>query len=412
MTIILKLIYYILFAITLFYGLYLLVMGLFVFKKSKKTNSKQSKKLNEFSIIIAARNEEKVIGSLVRSLKKLNYPKDKYEINVIVNNCTDKTAEAAKKAGAIVTECTEKVKSKGEVLKFVFNKFKSRKDIAAYVIFDADNVVHPDFLLEMNKSLNNGYKVAQGFRDTKNLSDNWLSGCYALFYYSQNFFINQARRKINLSASINGTGFMVKKSLIDEKGFLTTTLTEDIEYSGICALGQEKIDFVLKAITYDEQPTKFKEAWKQRKRWSVGSLQCFNRYAKDLIKHLFKDRNLTCLDLLIVYISPLIQVLTLLNFLLLIIIKIIEVTPKSVLMAMFINQALFFSISYIVMMILSAILVKIYNKKIKEAFMGIVTYPFFFFTWIPINIIALFKKNLAWEPISHDRDIDISSVIP
>ena len=412
MTIILKLIYYILFAITLFYGLYLLVMGLFVFKKSKKTNSKQSKKLNEFSIIIAARNEEKVIGSLVRSLKKLNYPKDKYEINVIVNNCTDKTAEAAKKAGAIVTECTEKVKSKGEVLKFIFNKFKSRKDIAAYVIFDADNVVHPDFLLEMNKSLNNGYKVAQGFRDTKNLSDNWLSGCYALFYYSQNFFINQARRKINLSASINGTGFMVKKSLIDEKGFLTTTLTEDIEYSGICAFGQEKIDFVLKAITYDEQPTKFKEAWKQRKRWSVGSLQCFNRYAKDLIKHLFKDRNLTCLDLLIVYISPLIQVLTLLNFLLLIIIKIIEVTPKSVLMAMFINQALFFSISYIVMMILSAILVKIYNKKIKEAFMGIVTYPFFFFTWIPINIIALFKKNLAWEPISHDRDIDISSVIP
>ena len=149
----------------LIYGLYYLVTGVFAFIKPKKEEIKGNKK-HKFAIIIAARNEEKVIGSLIDSLKKQNYDKDKYEINVIINNSTDKTYQVAKKHGANAIKCEEPV-----------------KDIDAYIIFDADNVVHPDFLLHMNNSLNNGYRVAQGFRDSKNYQDNWISGSYTLFYY-------------------------------------------------------------------------------------------------------------------------------------------------------------------------------------------------------------------------------------
>ena len=167
-----EIIIYILLILSLIYGFYFLIMASGVFRK-KKCEIDNNKK-NHFAILIAARNEETVIKNLINSLKKQNYPSNKYDVYVIVNNCTDNTLEVAKNAGAKIIECKQKVKSKGEVLKYTFNKLKSNDEIDAYVIFDADNVVHREFLNKMNDSINCGYEVVQGFRDTKNICDNWL----------------------------------------------------------------------------------------------------------------------------------------------------------------------------------------------------------------------------------------------
>ena len=150
---IIKIIYYIIFTITILYGFYFLLTGVFVFFKSSKLKLKEGKKENYFSILIAARNEEKVIGNLLDSLNNLNYPKDKYEVVVIPNNCTDNTEKVSKEHGAKVLKCTVPTKSKGDVLKFTFEKMANRKEIDAYIVFDADNVVHPEFLTEMDKAL-------------------------------------------------------------------------------------------------------------------------------------------------------------------------------------------------------------------------------------------------------------------
>ena len=48
-------------------------------------------------------------------------------------------------------------------------------------------------LNKMNDSINCGYEVVQGFRDTKNICDNWLSTSYAILYYIQSLFINKSR---------------------------------------------------------------------------------------------------------------------------------------------------------------------------------------------------------------------------
>ena len=137
----------------------------------------------------------------------------------------------------------------------------------------------------MNNCLESGYNVAQGYRDAKNPSDNWLSGSYAIFYLFQNVFFNRARMSFKASSSINGTGFMIKKSLIDKNGFDTKSLTEDVEFTGQCALNNERIAFVEDAITYDEYPVKFGASWKQRKRWSSGMMECRKKYAWKLIKN-------------------------------------------------------------------------------------------------------------------------------
>ena len=235
--IILKVAYYVIDVLLVMYILYYVITGLFAFKKNKKYIIRKYKAKYKIAVLIAARNEEKVIPNLLDSLNRQNYPKELYDVFVIPNNCTDNTKNVALEHNAKIIEVKEKVSSKGEVLRFAFdymNNYYNKYD--AYLIFDADNIVHPNFIRRMNDTLCSGYKVAQGFRDSKNPSDSWVSSSYSMFYLVQNFFFNRARMRMGWSSSINGTGFLVSKDVIDEYGFNTATITEDIEFAAQCAL--------------------------------------------------------------------------------------------------------------------------------------------------------------------------------
>ena len=386
------------------YGLYYVITGIFAFAKpkcEKITNNKTHK----FAIIIAARNEEKVIGNLIDSIKKQNYNKANYEINVIVNNSTDNTYDVCKNLNVNAINCEIPVKSKGEVLRYVFKKFKN-KDVDAYIIFDADNVVHPDFLMHMNNSLNSGFKVAQGFRDSKNYQDNWISGSYTLFYYIQNFFFNLSRKKLNASASINGTGFMVSKDFIENIDFNPVTLTEDVELTTVCAIKNERIDFVKDAITYDEQPTSFKVSLIQRLRWSKGNLQCWRTYHRELIKSFYKYHNLSSIDMYFNNLAAIVQVISFV----VVIAGLIEkmITTKIVFTFAGIVGLL---VSYIGTVLVS-LFVTIYNKKsITAMTSSLILFTIFMLTWFPINVVSLFKKNIDWKHIGHTKDINIDDII-
>ena len=388
----------------LVYGLYYLVTGVFAFVKPKKEQQISNKK-HKFSIVIAARNEEKVIGNIIDSLKKQNYDKDKYEINVIINNSDDNTYKVAKKHGANAINCDVPVKSKGDVLRYVFKKFKNKK-FDAYVIFDADNVVHPDFLLHMNKSLNNGYRVAQGFRDSKNYQDNWISGSYTLFFYIQNFFFNLSRKKLNSSASINGTGFMVQKDFIENLNFNPVTLTEDVELTTVCAINNERIDFVKNAITYDEQPTLFRVSFTQRLRWSKGNLQCWMKYHHALFKTFIKHHNLAAVDMYLNNLAAIVQVISM-------------IIAIAVLVEQMITTKVVFTVSGIIGLILSyfatlivTLFVTVYNKKsISGMLPALILFTIFMLTWMPINVVCLFKKNVKWNHIGHNKSVSIDDII-
>jgi cellulose synthase/poly-beta-1,6-N-acetylglucosamine synthase-like glycosyltransferase len=388
----------------LIYGLYYAVTGVFAFKKMKEVKPKTNKK-NKFSIIIAARNEEAVIGNLIDSLKKQNYDSKDYEINVIINNSTDKTYEVSKEHGANAIKCEVPVSSKGEVLRYVFAKFKNKK-FDAYIIFDADNVVHPDFLLHMNKSLNNGYRVAQGFRDSKNYQDNWISGSYTLFYYIQNFFFNLSRKKLNSSASINGTGFMVQKEFIENLDFNPVTLTEDVELTTVCAIHNEKIDFVKNAITYDEQPTLFRVSLTQRLRWSKGNLQCWKKYHHKLVKSFMKNHNLAAVDMYLNNLAAIVQVISMI----IVLVGLIErmITTKIVFS---VAGILGFLVSYFATLVVT-LFVTIYNKKSITAMLpSLILFTVFMLSWLPINVVCLFKKNVKWNHIGHNKNINIDDII-
>ena len=399
-------IYRVISSITLVYGTYYVIMGVLglILGKFNKVELKKENKINHFAVIIPARNEESVVGNLVDSLKNLNYDKKKVDVYVVVNNTTDDTKKVAEDHGAIVLDCNVPVKTKADVLCFAFDYLKSNKKIDAYVIFDADNVVHPDFLIHMNDALNNGYRVASGFRDAKNPSDSWISSSYTVFYYIQNLFFCRSRMGLGGNATITGTGFMIKKEIIDEDGFNTYTLTEDMEFTGQCALKKERIYYAEKAITYDEYPTTFKTSWKQRKRWSVGNLQCMKIYAWNLLKNFFKRGTIPMLDMACNFCGIMAQVVVYLNLAMFRVANFSVGNPLA-------DQDYFSWVFGILVQIgLPIITILMLKKKVLPLWKGILLFPLFIFSWLPINIICLFKKDIKWEEIKHDRAITLEEI--
>ena len=400
-------IYYILFIITIMYGLYFLVTSFTSFKKVKPKIIAQNAS-TKFAVLIAARNESKVIADLIESLKKQNYPQSLFDIYALVNNCTDNTEEVAKKAGAKIINVDVPVKTKGDVLKYTFKKLK-KSDYDAYLVFDADNVVHPDFLKIMNDTFLSGYKVAQGRKDSKNLQDNWLSTSYSIFYYIQNFFFNKSRMNIDEAAAINGTGFMVAKSVIDE-GFEPKTITEDIELSIMCVLRNINVAYVESAITYDEQPTRFIDSWHQRSRWSKGIIECNRLYRKQLIAKGIKERNFSCIDKFLFTAAPQFQVLGLILTIMLFVFKVVGIELNDIFSYFYSLGFLCFLIGYVITVIINIYVITYYDRDAYEAMPGILLFIVFLLTWIPINIICLCKKDLKWVPIEHNRKSNIKEV--
>ena len=284
--------------ITIFW-LYQILVSVCSLVKLKDKPLKVNKN-HRFMAIIPAHNEEAVVGNLIESLKNQEYDKNLYDIYVIADNCTDRTARIAREAGAIVYErYDETKKTKGYALDwFLQQKMKEDAPYDAICIFDADNIVDKNFLKAMNKKLCQGEEVVQGYRDIKNPTDNWITSGYALFYWTMHKFYHLARYNLGLSPLLNGTGFMVSFDIIKENGgWKTVTLTEDIEFSLQRILKGKRLGWSTEAIVYDEQPTGFAQSWSQRSRWTVGHMQCMKEYTSKLAQAVKDNKTMMYTDL-------------------------------------------------------------------------------------------------------------------
>lgn len=367
-------------------------------------------KQNRFMAIIPAHNEESVIGNLVESLTKQDYPRELYDIYVIADNCTDKTAEIAKKAGAIVYErFDEENKTKGHALNWFLNK-KIEEDAPydAFCVFDADNIVDVNFIKNMNKKLCQGEDVVQGYRDIKNPTDSWVSAGYAIFYWTMNRFYHLARYNLGLSPLINGTGFMVKFDVVKPNGWDTKTLTEDIEFSLKRIIAGKKLGWATDAIVYDEQPVGFKQSWSQRSRWTVGHIQCIQNYTKDLAVATKEKKTLMNFDGFLYIIGSIpMFILTLV----LLAINFIMFFANGITATDLVINILRYLIPTFLLPIGTAILIMLLDKKpIRPMLKGLICYPLFLGSWLLINFKCLFKRDLSWEKIEHVRDIKINDV--
>lgn len=366
-------------------------------------------KEHKFMALIPAHNEATVVANLIESLKKQNYPQKLLDIYVIADNCTDNTAEIARRAGAIVYERFDKTKkTKGFAMQWFLKQMKGQdEEYDAVCVFDADNIVMPDFIKVMNRKLCQGEEIVQGYRDIKNPTDSWISAGYALFYWTMHRFYHLARYNLGLSPLLNGTGFMVKYNIIRAEGWNTKTLTEDIEFSLINISKGRKLGWATDAVVYDEQPLKYKQSWTQRMRWSVGHLQCVKYYLRDLVKGVKDYKTLMNFDGFLYLMGMPMLIITLG---LLLINLIIYAANGMTTFTLLWNYAKYIGATFLLPPITAIFILWLDKRPIKPMLKGILCYPLFLGSWILINIKALIKPDTTWTKIEHTRSVKIDEL--
>ena len=391
------------------YWIYQLVVSICSFVTLKEKPFIVNKN-HKFLAIIPAHNEEAVVGNLIESLQKQNYPKDKLDIVVIADNCTDKTKDVAESYGVKIFERHEEdpaKRTKGDALSLFLNTLLAdpKMDYDAFCVFDADNIVDSNFISAMNKHLCQGEEVVQGYRDIKNPTDSWIASGYAIFYWTMNRFYHLARYNAGLSPLINGTGFMVKFDAIRPTGWNTNTLTEDIEFSLKRIIQGKKLGWATDAIVYDEQPVKFKPSWSQRSRWTIGHIQCLQEYTKPLAKAASTNKTLMNFDGLLYMLGSIpMFVITIL----LLVLNAISYLFNGMTTPDFIMNIIRYIVPTFFLPILTALIIMVIDKKpIKKMWKGLLMYPIFLGSWLLINFKCLFKRDTTWEKIDHVRNVKI-----
>lgn len=400
----------------LVYGGYNLIISVFGWYNGKINTKAEKNDIHTFALVVAAHNEEVVISNLVDSLNKLNYPREAYDIFVIADNCTDRTAERAAAAGATVFERENKeLRGKGYALEWMFEKiFKMEKQYDSISIFDADNIVDENYLNAMNNEINKGYKVVQGYIDSKNPFDSWITCAYSISFWSISRLFQTARYNLGITCQLSGTGFVIDTQLLKRIGWQATCLTEDMEFTARLALEGEKVGWAYHAVVYDEKPLTLSQSWKQRVRWMQGHADVASRFSMKLFARAVRKGDLSAFDCGLYVINPL---------------KILFVTVCTFMawaQNFFPDGNLgFFQIYYLFndfphiwtfyvyvetlyMPIVITIEKKCFNLKLLW---GYITYSIYSLTWLPITIIGCLKKNQKeWFHTQHTREISINDV--
>lgn len=371
----------------------------------KKPCKDKDYKKSRFAIMIAARNEEAVIPHLLDSIRAQDYPAELIDAYVIADNCTDTTAQLAREHGAIVFErFNRKQIGKGYAINYLLEKIREnggwdRYD--AFLIIDADNLLEPDYIRNINRMPAQGYDAFCGFRNTKNFGTNWITSGYGLWYLHESTHMNRSRMVIRSECHVNGTGFGFSRKLLEQMGgWNFFTLTEDLEFNNYCATHGIRIGYCHDAVLYDEQPLTFIQSWKQRTRWTQGGMQVSVKYGLRLLRGLFAGgwQSYSCFELLTLSLWG--YFFTTLTGVSTVLVALLCLTGLD-LVQFFISVL---GGAYLALVFMGAwTLVLEWNRvrattaqKIRSVF----TFPFFMMTFAPIALCAMFTK-FQWEPIEH-----------
>lgn len=377
------------------------ILYLFIPVLARKKKHQQPEKQNRYAILVCARNEEAVIGNLLDSIRSQDYPGSITPF-VMADNCTDNTARVAREHGATVfTRFNQKQVGKGYTLAELLRRIGDLSQFDAFLIFDADNVLKKDYVRQMNQVVSQGYPAFCGYRNTKNFGSNWLTRCYGVWYLHESVHLNRSRMALGTSCIVSGTGFGFTRELIEQLGgWHYFTLTEDIEFSTWCATQGIVIGYCHDAICYDEQPTSFRQSWRQRTRWTQGGIQIAFKYPVELLRGLFQGGRTT-------YASFEAITLSMWGY------GVSAICSGTALLTTFLSErwlglaeSLVFAAAgtYCSLLLIGAWTVITEWSRIRatrrEKVLSIFQFPLFLISYLPIAVTAMFRK-FQWAPIHH-----------
>jgi cellulose synthase/poly-beta-1,6-N-acetylglucosamine synthase-like glycosyltransferase len=361
--------------------------------------------VRRYAVLISARNEENVLPYLLRSIYGQTYPRELVDVYVIADNCTDSTAQVARQSGAYVAERHDQAQvGKGYALNYLLDWMKEegvRDRYDAFLVFDADNLLEPDYIAQLDKVCAQGYPAFCGYRNSKNYGDSWLSAGCGLMYLHESSHLNASRMALGTTCAVSGTGFGFTQELLEELGgWPFHTLTEDIEFNTWCASRGIAIGYCAQAVLYDEQTSTLAQSVRQRLRWARGGIQVSLRYGKELVKGFQKGGRTawSCFEFATCSVwgygmSAVSGIMGLFCAYL---------TSRGLGMALTLGNALvgMYGAFWLVAALTTLFQWKnIHCSKPKKIFY-VFTYPIFMMTFLPIGVLSLLVKP-QWKPIHH-----------
>jgi len=224
-----------------------------------------------FAILIPAHNEELLIGHLLESLAMLVYPKERYTVYVVADNCTDQTAELARATSwAHVYERFDPIRrGKGYALNWLLQQLEADQLIYdAYIFFDADAIVEPTYLQAMARELERGTHALQGRSTVLNATASPSTALRLIAVTLVNDVRNLGRNALGGSCTL-GNGMCLSRAILQRNPWQAYSLAEDYEYYLTLVQQGIQVRFVPEAIARTQMPATFAQMRTQDVRWET-----------------------------------------------------------------------------------------------------------------------------------------------
>jgi cellulose synthase/poly-beta-1,6-N-acetylglucosamine synthase-like glycosyltransferase len=222
----------------------------------------------DIAVIITAYNNGRIAIPLIESLLRQQY--GQIHIYLVADGC-DRSQLPQFPANVSVLIPAQKLNSKVKSIRLGIDRFVREHE--AVIIFDPDNVAHPEFLKIINGYLAKGFLAVQGRRIAKNL-DSLYASLDALGEVYYNHITRQALYQIGSSAVIAGSGMAIETALLRKilsAPELAPTkrviAAEDKIFQEHIVRSGKRIAFAGNALVYDEKVSTGAQVTRQRTRW-------------------------------------------------------------------------------------------------------------------------------------------------
>ena len=263
----------------------------------RRAPARSSRKLR-FDIVVPAHDEAEVIGACLKSLERLDWPREGYRVIVVADNCTDATAPLARVAGAFVLERRDPLKrGKGYALAHAFDYSRDSRCADAVVVVDADTEVSPNLLEEFAARIERGAQAIQADYGVLNPSATWRTRLMAIAHGAFHTLRSNARERLALSCGVRGNGWCVTHALLERMPYRCFTLVEDLEYGIALGLDGVRVEWAGEAHALGEMAVRASVAERQRQRWEGGRFALIRARTGPLLRAAWRTRSRVCLDL-------------------------------------------------------------------------------------------------------------------
>ena len=387
------------------------------YAKRKQKPFDKAEQNKKYAILVPARDESLVISGLLDSIEKNSYNQDNLHTFVMVSDENDPTIEICKKYKNVTCWCISRpTKCKGDVLDQLIGKIYSEGNrFDGYFIFDADNVLKPDFIELMHNCLSSGYDLVLGARLNKTPSANWVNCGSTLTWTYLNTLTNKCRCANGQNINIQGSPILVGKSIIEDYfggNWPLTSLTEDVELTYICDLNNFRTYYLEDAYAYDEQPHTYSQSVCQRLRWIKGHNSVNVQYKPTLSKTKCKYLSgIYKYDKICALWPPILALASTLLFSLYSGISTIVLATWGDPLWLYTLAGFLatFVGSYFLLCIWTLLALWADKDKLELNFWqrlkAFFVVPFFYASYLPLYIRSLFVKNVTWKKVEHDQSI-------